>query len=110
MNNKKQALKNDSGPDFSFIVKCLNKEEAQKEKKQLHLINKTSKLSRAKNKNGLLWSLSIQNLLDFFRDKLFSKNQMRKALKRHLFSFENVGFSNRNELWYTSFRKNVKIS
>lgn len=99
MNNKKQALKNDSGRDFSFIVKCLNKEEAKKEKKQLQFSNKTFKLSRANNKTLLSCSSSIQNLLDFYRDKFFSKYQMRKALKMNLLSFENVGFSNRNELW-----------
>lgn len=57
---------------------------------------------KRKNKQDLAYfeNKSLWQLIEYYQDKPFTKERMRKILKKRLFCYENVGFSNRKGLWF----------
>ena len=87
-----------------LIEKFLNKPLASSAKNILrncsYLTPKKLKSKAENNEIKLFSSLSIKELLVFYKNKSFVKSFMRKILRKKLKSYENIGYNDRQELWY----------
>ena len=89
----------DPRPEF-LIELSLNKLKSTQTKTALKNLGFLCHNPKKSEEFPTLSQFTIKELLNLYKEKNFVKTKLRKILKKKLFYYENVGFNERNELWY----------